>query len=69
MFVVYEIATGQPRSFGTVIANPLPDGLAVKELTIEETNGVLTGTLMFDAATLTMIPVPLVVEPVENVEE
>lgn len=65
MFVVYEIATGKPRSFGSVVANPLPDGLAVKQLTEAEAEGVRDGSLMFDPATLTMIPVP----PIEEDED
>ena len=62
MFVVYEIATGQPRSFGSVVVDPLPDGLAVKPLTEAEAEGVRDGSLMFDPTTLTMIPVP----PIED---
>ena len=65
MFVVYEIATGKPRSFGSVVANPLPDGLAVKQLTEAEADGLAIGALMFDPATLTMIPVP----PIEEDED
>lgn len=62
MFVVYEIATGQPRSFGSIVADPLPDGLAAKQLTEAETEGLAIGSLMFDPTTLTMIPVP----PIED---
>lgn len=62
MFVVYESATGQPRSFGSVLANPLPDGLAAKQLTQEEADGLAVGALMFDPTTLTMIPVPPIEE-------
>lgn len=62
MFVVYEIATGQARSFGSVLADPLPDGLAAKQLTKEEAEGLAIGALMFDPATLSMIPVP----PIED---
>ena len=62
MFVIYEIATGQPRSFGSVLADPLPDGLAVKQLTQEEADGLAVGALMFDSTTLSMIPVPPIEE-------
>lgn len=65
MFVIYEISTGQPRSFGSVLADPLPDGLAFKALTEEEAAGLEVGALMFDSATLTMIPVP----PIEEDED
>ena len=66
MFVVYESATGQPRSFGSVLADPLPDGLTAKALTEEEAEGLATGSLMFDPATLTMIAVPLIEEEEED---
>jgi hypothetical protein len=58
MFVVYESATGQPRSFGSVLADPLPEGLTAKELTEQEAEGLAAGSLMFDPASLTMIAVP-----------
>jgi hypothetical protein len=65
MSVVYESATGQPRSFGSVLADPLPDGLTAKELTEEEAEGLATGSLMFDPSTLTMIALP----PTEEEED
>lgn len=51
MMCVYRTADGSPVSFGTVVANPLPAGMASKEV------GDITGKV-WDPATLTMIPAP-----------
>ena len=51
MICVYRISDGSAVSFGTVIANPLPAGMASKDV------GDTTGKV-WDPATLTMIPAP-----------
>jgi hypothetical protein len=56
--LVYETATGQAVSLGTVLANPLPAHLSAITLTEEESTHLLDGTLVWDPSTLSLIPAP-----------
>lgn len=58
MNLVYDIATGNAVSIGTVVADPLPTGLGVVNLTRSEFDGLRAGTLAWDPATLTLVAVP-----------
>ncbi len=58
MNVVYETSTGNPVSFGTVVADPLPAGLTSLVLTQIEWDGIRDGTKRWDPATLTVIDTP-----------
>lgn len=51
MFCVYRISDGEAVSFGSVVADPLPDGLAAVDV------GDPTGK-RWDPQTLTMVDVP-----------
>ena len=51
MICVYRTADGSAVSFGTVVANPLPAGMASKDV------GDITGKV-WDPATLAMVPAP-----------
>ena len=57
-YAVYWTATGEADSFGTVIADPLPAGLATRALTDNETVMLLDGTGIWNPATLTIEPRP-----------
>jgi hypothetical protein len=56
--LLYNITTGQSVSIGTVIADPLPEGITALPLTDAEGEGLQNGTLIWDAATRTLIPTP-----------
>jgi hypothetical protein len=58
MYLVYFTATGQPDSYGTVLADPMPDGFTVRPLTDTERDGVLEGRILWDADTLTFVDNP-----------
>lgn len=58
MFVLYESATGQPRSFGSVLADPLPEELTAQELTESEAEGIRAGTHYWNAETLAIEEIP-----------
>lgn len=51
MFCVYRTVDGSAVSFGTVLANPLPAGMAAVAV------GDITGKV-WNPATLTMVPAP-----------
>lgn len=51
MFCVYRLSDGEAVSFGSVVADPLPDGLAVVDV------GDITGK-RWDPQTLTMVDAP-----------
>lgn len=51
MFCIYRISDGQAVSFGTVVADPLPDGLAAVDV------GDITGK-RWDPQALAMVDVP-----------
>jgi len=50
-------AAGNPVSMGTVVANPLPDGLSASALSLADAEGILDGSSRWDAATLAVVPV------------
>ena len=62
----YTTTTGESVSIGTVIADPLPEGITALPLTDEQGEGLQNGTLIWDAATRTLIPTP---PPVITAEE
>jgi len=56
--ILYNTTTGESVSIGTVIADPLPEGLTALPLTDEQGEGLQNGSLIWDAATRTLIPTP-----------
>jgi hypothetical protein len=56
--LLYNTESGQSVSIGTVIADPLPAGITALPLTDAEGEGLQNGTLIWDAATRTLIPTP-----------
>jgi hypothetical protein len=56
--LLYNTTTGASVSSGTVIADPLPAGITALPLTDAEGEGLQNGTLIWDAATRTLIPTP-----------
>jgi hypothetical protein len=64
--LLYNSTTGQIVSIGTVIANPLPAGITALALTDAEGEGLQNGTLIWDAASRTLIPTP---PPTQTAEE
>jgi hypothetical protein len=56
--LLYNTTTGESVSIGTVIADPLPSGLTALPLTDEQGEGLQNGSLIWDAATRTLIPTP-----------
>ena len=56
--LLYNSTTGQSVSIGTVIADPLPAGITALPLTDEQGEGLRNGSLIWDAATRTLIPTP-----------
>jgi hypothetical protein len=64
--LLYNTATGQSVSIGTVIADPLPAGITALPLTDEQGEGLQNGSLIWDAATRSLIPTP---PPVFTAEE
>lgn len=65
--VVYESATGRQVSTGTVVANPLPDGLSAVALSEDDADALLSGRGRWDDATRTVFakpqPVPATISP------
>jgi hypothetical protein len=49
---------GRAVSIGTVLADPMPDHLSVVDLSDEDADLLLTGTGLWDAATLSVVPRP-----------
>jgi hypothetical protein len=64
--LLYNTTTGQSVSIGTVIADPLPEGITALPLTDEQGEGLQNGSLIWDAATRTLIATP---PPVITAEE
>ena len=64
--ILYNTVTGQSVSIGTVIADPLPAGITALPLTDEQGEGLQNGSLIWDAATRTLIPTP---PPTQTAEE
>jgi hypothetical protein len=56
--LLYNTTTGQSVSIGTVIADPLPEGITALPLTDEQGAGLQNGTLIWDASSRTLIPTP-----------
>ena len=56
--LLYNTTTGQSVSIGTVIADPLPEGITALPLTDAEGEGLQNGSLIWDAASRTLIPTP-----------
>jgi hypothetical protein len=56
--LLYNTTTGQSVSIGTVIADPLPEGITALPLTDEQGEGLQNGSLIWDDATRTLIPTP-----------
>jgi hypothetical protein len=56
--LLYNTTTGQSVSIGTVIADPLPAGITALPLTDKQGEGLQNGSLIWDAATRTLIPTP-----------
>jgi hypothetical protein len=64
--LLYNTTTGESVSIGTVIADPLPDHLTALPLTDEQGEGLQNGTLIWDAASRTLITTP---PPTQTAEE
>jgi hypothetical protein len=56
--LLYNSTTGESVSIGTVIANPLPAGITALPITDAEGEGMQNGTLIWDAASRTLIATP-----------
>lgn len=56
-YVVYDASTGEAVSIGSVLANPLPDGLTTYELSAEEAELIYSGQIMWDSTTLQVVPI------------
>jgi hypothetical protein len=56
--LLYNTATGQSVSIGTVIADPLPEGITALPLTDEQGEGLQNGNLIWDAASRSLIATP-----------
>lgn len=54
-YLVYSLSTGEAVSYGSVLADPMPEQFTVRALTNDETAGVREGRLMWDATTLTFV--------------
>jgi len=65
MYAVYETATGILKSTGTVLGN-LPETLTAIELSREATEQLLSGQGIWDPQTLSVVPNPNYVAPVEE---
>jgi hypothetical protein len=56
--LLYNTTTGESVSIGTVIADPLPEGITALPLTDAEGEGLQNGNLIWDAASRSLIPTP-----------
>jgi hypothetical protein len=56
--LLYNTTTGESVSIGTVIADPLPEGITALPLTDAEGEGMQNGSLVWDADSRTLIPTP-----------
>jgi hypothetical protein len=56
--ILYNTTTGQSVSIGTVIADPLPEGITALPLTDAEGEGLQNGLLKWDEETRTLVPTP-----------
>ena len=64
--LLYNTTTGASVSIGTVIADPLPEGITALPLTDEQGEGLQNGTLKWDEATRALIATP---PPAKTAEE
>ena len=64
--LLYNSTTGESVSIGTVIADPLPADITALPLSDAQGEGLQNGTLIWDAATRTLIPTP---PPTQTAEE
>lgn len=58
MYLVYLTVSGKADSYGTVLADPMPNQFTVRPLSDDERDGVLEGRLMWDAGTFTFVQNP-----------
>lgn len=58
MYVVWLITTGEAFSFGTIVADPLPDGMATRPLSDIEAAMLADGTGIWDPGALAIVPRP-----------
>jgi hypothetical protein len=56
--LLYNSTTGESVSIGTVIADPLPEGITALPLTDEQGEGLQNGMLIWGVATRTLIATP-----------
>jgi hypothetical protein len=56
--LLYNTTTGESVSIGTVIADPLPAGITALPLSDAEGEGMQNGTLIWDAASRSLIATP-----------
>jgi hypothetical protein len=54
---IVKNGSGEAVSMGTVLANPMPSGLAAVALSDADAGGILTGEKRWDAATQTVVAV------------
>ena len=59
---------GNAVSIGTVLADPMPDGLTVVQLTAEDADVLAQGKGRWDAFTLSVVPTPKHLWPIEQSE-
>ena len=64
--ILYNNTTGESVSVGTVIADPLPAGITALPLTDEQGEGLQNGSLIWDAASRSLIATP---PPTQTAEE
>jgi hypothetical protein len=64
--LLYNTTTGASVSIGTVIADPLPEGITALPLSDEQGEGLQNGSLKWDEATRALVPTP---PPVVTAEE
>ena len=56
--LLYNTTTGESVSIGTVIADPLPEGITALPLSDAEGEGLQNGSLKWDEQTRSLIPTP-----------
>jgi len=59
LYAVHTTDTGQLASVGTVVADPLPQGLTATALSAGDGRALRDGTGTWDAATRSVIPAPV----------
>ena len=65
-YLVYFTDTGKADSYGSVLADPMPDGFTIRPMSEEETAGVQEGRLMWDADSLTFVVNPTWTPPASD---